>query len=243
MECDSRKGGNPGVFLRTIRSFVKREGRLTVGQDRALEKDWPIYGLTLDQGQLDFNKTFGRNAPVIVEIGFGMGQSLVQMAQDHPSQDYIGIEVHRPGVGSLLLTMREQNVDNIRVYQEDAIEVLKQSIPDQSLGGVQLFFPDPWPKKKHHKRRIVQAEFIELIARKLVPNGWFHLATDWQPYADYMMEVLGAAHYFANRYGQDQFAPRPESRPVTKFERRGEKLGHGVWDLLFDRIDNSANAC
>jgi tRNA (guanine-N7-)-methyltransferase len=221
---------------RTIKSFVKREGRLTVGQARALEEGWPVYGLTLEQGQLSFNTRFGRSAPVILEIGFGMGHSLVQMAHDHPEQDYIGVEVHRPGVGSLLLAMREQGVGNIRVYQEDAIEVLKQSIPDQSLAGVQLFFPDPWPKKKHHKRRIVQSEFIELIARKLAPQGWFHLATDWQPYAEYMMEVLSAAHYFANRYGEGQFAPRPDSRPVTKFERRGEKLGHGVWDLFFEKV-------
>jgi len=221
--------------LRTIKSFVRREGRLTVGQQKALDAGWPQFGLKLEEGQINLSQTFGRQAPCILEIGFGMGQSLAQMAQAHPENDYLGIEVHRPGVGCLLKAMLDHNLTNIRLYDQDAVEVLKQCIPDNSLAGLQLFFPDPWHKKRHHKRRIVQPEFVKLIWRKLQPNGFFHLATDWENYAGHMMEVLSLEPGFVNTAGEKQFSPRPESRPLTKFEQRGHRLGHGVWDLVFEK--------
>ncbi|MDF2939794.1 MAG: trmB [Gammaproteobacteria bacterium] len=220
---------------RPIRSFVRREGRLTIGQQKALDQGWPKFGLSLEDGPINFEKVFGREAPCIVEIGFGMGQSLAEMAQKYPENDYIGIEVHRPGVGCLLKAILDHDISNIRIYDQDAVEVLKQCIPDNSLAGLQLFFPDPWHKKRHHKRRIVQPEFVQLIWQKLAPNGFFHLATDWEHYAEHMMEVLSADPGFSNAAGFNEFAPRPESRPLTKFEQRGQRLGHGVWDLLFKK--------
>ncbi|MDF2530415.1 MAG: hypothetical protein K0Q57_1295 [Gammaproteobacteria bacterium] len=222
-------------YLRTIKSFVRREGRLTIGQQKALDTGWPKFGLQLEDGLIDPAKVFHNQAPCIVEIGFGMGQSLAEMAQNHPEQNYIGIEVHRPGVGCLLKAVLDHNLSNIRVYDQDAVEVLKQCIPDNSLAGVQLFFPDPWHKKRHHKRRIVQPEFVKLIWQKLAPGGFFHLATDWENYAEHMMAVLSQDSGFENMAGLNQFSPRPDSRPLTKFEQRGHRLGHGVWDLLFTK--------
>jgi tRNA (guanine-N7-)-methyltransferase len=222
-------------FLRTVRSFVLREGRMTEGQKNALDKHWPIYGLSSEQGPLDIAKAFGRAAPCVLEIGFGMGHSLIAQAQAHPDRNYIGIEVHRPGVGVLLKAIAEQNIQNIRAYNEDGVDVLKTCIADASLYGVQLYFPDPWHKKRHHKRRIVQSEFAELIRQKLQIGGFFHLATDWQNYAEHMMEVMSAAPGFRNRFGAGNYAPKGE-RPTTKFEQRGERLGHGVWDLMFERV-------
>lgn len=216
------------VFLREIKSFVKREGRLTKGQQRALDVLFPQYGRSLSDGVLDIDGA-------IVEIGFGNGASLAEMAVAEPEQRFIGIEVHRPGVGAFLMSVEQQDLDNVFVYQEDAIEVLKQCIPDDSLSRVQLFFPDPWPKKKHHKRRIVQPTFVELVAKKLKCGGVLHLATDWQPYAEHMLEVLQASEQFANLSKTNDYAPKPAYRPKTKFEARGERLGHGVWDLLFQK--------
>lgn len=217
--------------IRKIRSFVKREGRLTKGQERALHDLYPIYGVGTEH-QLSYSALFGREAPTIMEIGFGMGDSLATMAENHPQYNYIGIEVHRPGVGALLLTIEAQALQNIRVINDDAVDVLKQRIPDSSLAGVQLFFPDPWHKKRHHKRRIVQPEFIALLHQKLQPGGFIHLATDWQPYAEHMLDVMQAAPDFKNCATSD-YLSRPESRPLTKFEKRGQRLGHGVWDLKF----------
>lgn len=220
-------------FVRTIRSFVLRQGRMTLGQEKAFAEHWPQKGLQRENGLLDYEKIFGRRAPVVLEIGFGMGASLVEMARAAPEKDFIGIEVHRPGVGKLLHTMAEQGVENIRAYCDDAVEVLQQCIPDDSLACVQIFFPDPWHKKKHNKRRLVQPEFVQKLRKKLQRGGVIHLATDWQDYAEQMLSVMSSAEGFANQFGG--YAPRPESRPLTKFEKRGERLGHAVWDLLFEK--------
>lgn len=219
--------------LRRIRSFVRREGRLTEGQARALNDYWQDYGLELTDTPLDLNACFGDSAPTLLEIGFGNGDSLLAMAAAAPDKHFIGIEVHRPGVGALINNAQKQGVNNLRVFCEDAVEVLQRSIPDASLVGVQLFFPDPWHKKRHHKRRILQPEFVNLVADKLAPGGYFHMATDWENYAEHMMEVMSASERFRNKAGQGQYSPRPDYRPETKFERRGLRLGHGVWDLIF----------
>lgn len=222
--------------LRQVRSFVLREGRMTDGQKKAYDRHMACYGLDLNQGQINLAQVFGRTAPCVLEIGFGMGQSLVLMAQNNPHIDYIGIEVHRPGVGALLKAVSDLGLSNVRVYNTDGIEVLKQAIPDGMLSGLQLFFPDPWHKKRHHKRRIVQPEFIELLRQKLAMGGFFHLATDWQPYAEYMLEAMSVAPGFSNKFGPNHYAPDSQGRPSTKFEVRGQKLGHGVWDLVFERV-------
>lgn len=222
---------------RAIRSFVMRAGRMTEGQQRGVEKGWPQFGLNLVDGMLDLDQLFGRQAPRTLEIGFGMGHSLLEMAQAAPEQDFIGIEVHQPGVGALLNGVLNTGVQNLRVYDCDAIEVLNQAIPDGSLDRLLLFFPDPWHKKKHNKRRIVQPAFIEQVRRKLKIGGVLHMATDWEHYAEQMLEMLSAAPGYRNQAADGTYIPRPEERPVTKFEKRGERLGHGVWDLKFERID------
>ncbi len=224
-------------YMRTVKSFVLRAGRMTEGQQKAMEGVWPEMGLELERGMLDLAEEFGRDAPVVLEIGFGMGDSLVEMAKDQPEKNYIGIEVHRPGVGRLLSNAEKESLKNIRVFCDDAIEVLAQCIPDGSLSTVQLFFPDPWHKKKHHKRRIVQAAFAETIRKKLKVGGVFHMATDWENYAEHMMEVMSEAPGYNNVAGDNQYSPQPEWRPVTKFQKRGERLGHGVWDLMFERTE------
>jgi tRNA (guanine-N7-)-methyltransferase len=214
---------------------VRRQGRLTEGQSRALEQYWDDYGLTLADGRLDYAALFGNAYPVILEIGFGNGASLLQMAQHAPQKNFIGVEVHRPGVGKLINDAHQAGVNNVKVFCEDAIEVLAHNIADSSLDGVQLFFPDPWHKKKHNKRRIVQPAFAQTIRGKLKIGGYFHMATDWEPYAQQMLEVMSAAEGFTNQAGAGNYAPKPDYRPNTKFEKRGERLGHGVWDLVFIR--------
>lgn len=226
---------NTDQHRRRIRSFVRREGRLTPGQQRALDELWPQFGLSVDR-DLDLAAVFGRCAPVILEIGFGNGASLAEMAENEPETDFIGIEVHRPGVGHLLMELERRGLHNVRVFCHDAVEVLQQKIPDHSLDRVLLFFPDPWPKTKHHKRRILQPDFVSLLARKLKHGGRFHMATDWQPYAEHMLEVMEAAANFGNCSRQGQYSDRPAYRPVTKFEQRGQKLGHGVWDLVYQHL-------
>ena len=220
---------------RRIRSFVLRQGRMTPGQQRAFDEFWSRWGLTREQGPLETAQTFGRAGPLVLEIGFGMGQSLVAMAQAEPEKNFIGIEVHRPGVGKLLHGMAERGVDNIRVYNDDAVEVLHHCLPDASLARVQIYFPDPWHKKKHHKRRLIQPEFLQLLRAKLQPGGVLHVATDWQDYAEHILQALSAAEGYRNLATVD-YVPRPSFRPITKFEQRGERLGHGVWDLLFERV-------
>ena len=220
---------------RRIRSYVLRTGRMTPGQERAFDENWARWGLEHSDGALDFDACFGRPGQRVLEIGFGMGQSLVEMAAAAPEKNFVGIEVHKPGVGRLLHSMVDANVDNIRVYCHDAVEVLRDCIADASLDTVQIFFPDPWHKKRHHKRRLIQPEFVAHLISKLKTGGLIHLATDWENYAEQMMEVLTAAEGLSNQVGPGEFAPRPGYRPLTKFEARGERLGHGVWDLLFQR--------
>ena len=225
------------TFIRRIRSFVKREGRLTAGQERALNDLFPLYGLSLQESNLNFEAVIKRKAPCILEIGFGNGTSLAEMAMKNPEKDYIGIEVHKPGVGNLLLQIEKLGLSNVRVICEDGVDVLKQMIADESLDGVQLFFADPWHKKRHHKRRIVQHEFVQLLRQKLKNGGTFHMATDWENYAEHMMQVMNESEGFENSAGKNQFLPRPAFRPLTKFEQRGQRLGHGVWDLIFKKIN------
>jgi len=215
---------------------VRREGRLTPGQQRALDRLWPRYGVDYAETPLDFDALFGRAAPRVLEIGFGNGESLAGIAAEHPEQDFIGIEVHRPGVGHLLRELEALGIDNVRVIAHDGVEVLNNQIPDASLDAVYLFFPDPWPKKRHHKRRIVQPDFVQRLRRKLKVGGVFHLATDWEDYAGHMLAVMRGAEGFANLAADGAYSPRPDHRPVTKFEQRGQRLGHGVWDLLFERV-------
>jgi tRNA (guanine-N7-)-methyltransferase len=215
-----------------IRSFIRRQGRLTVAQSRAMEELWPVYGLKEDQS-LHPDTVFGRSAPLVLEIGFGNGESLAAMAAAHPDQDFIGIEVHTPGVGHLLLCAERLGLKNLRVYCADAIDILSRRIDDGSLQRIQLFFPDPWPKKRHHKRRIVNNAFLELVCRKLKPSGIFHAATDWEPYALHMAETLDAYPGLNRLHPASPFVPRPDYRPLTKFETRGQRLGYGVWDLLY----------
>ena len=222
-----------GKVMRKVRSFVLREGRLTAGQQRALDTLWPRYGLERSGGLLEAQAVFGRDAPRVLEIGYGMGQSLVQMAATEPDKDFIGIEVHRPGVGALLMAIEESGVTNLRSYCDDAVDILEQCIADDSLSRVQLYFPDPWHKKKHHKRRIVQPAWVQLVQRKLASGGVLHMATDWQDYADHMLAVMQVESGWQNLAGDQEFSARPAWRPETKFERRGARLGHGVWDLLY----------
>jgi len=222
---------------RAIKSFVMRAGRMTEGQQRGLDQGKPLFVLPLTDAPVDFDPVFGRSAPRTLEIGFGMGHSLLEMAAASPELDFIGVEVHRPGVGALLNGVLTQGLKNLRVYDCDAIEVLKQCVADNSLDRLLLFFPDPWHKARHHKRRIVQPAFAELVRSKLKVGGVLHMATDWEPYAEYMLEVMSAAPGYRNQAADGGCVPRPAERPITKFERRGERLGHGVWDLKFEKVD------
>ena len=225
-----------GRPLRRIRSFVRRQGRLTKGQQQALDTLWPVMGVEYQPEPIDLVALFGREAPVTLEIGFGMGASLVTMAQNTPHQNFLGIEVHAPGVGACLAAAKEADVQNLRVMCHDAVEVLEKMIPDNSLRMVQLFFPDPWHKARHNKRRIVQVPFAELVMRKLKLGGVFHMATDWEAYAEHMLEVMNSIDGYRNQSEQQNYVPRPETRPLTSFEQRGQRLGHGVWDLMFERV-------
>lgn len=220
--------------LRRIRSFIRRQGRLTPGQQFALDQLWQTYGLD-PAIEYDFKTAFGRDAEIILEIGFGNGESLLAMAQANPQLNYIGIEVHQPGIGHLILKLHELNINNVRVYNHDAVEILEQRIADNSLSGVQLFFPDPWHKTRHHKRRIVNPEFVKLLTKKLKLGGYFHAATDWQHYAEQMLTVLSDEPAMTNASTTNEYSERPDYRPMTKFENRGLRLGHGVWDLIFKK--------
>lgn len=218
---------------RAIRSFVLRAGRMGTGQMRALEELGPRFVIPYAPQVLDLATVFGREAPRVLEIGFGMGAATAAIAQAHPGTDYLGVEVHTPGVGALLKRVGELGLDNLRIIQHDAVEVLEHMLPDASLDGVHIYFPDPWHKKRHHKRRLIQPDFVALLVKKLKHGGYLHLATDWADYARQMLEVLDACPDLANT--TDAYAPRPEYRPLTKFEQRGVRLGHGVWDLVFRR--------
>ena len=220
---------------RPIRSFVLRAGRISVGQERALRELWPVYGLDLADAPLDLDAIFGRVAPRCLEIGFGTGELLATLAAANPQVDYLGIEVHRSGVGRLLLQVEQANLKNVRVLCHDAVEVLKSGIPDEALAEVMIFFPDPWHKKRHHKRRLIDAPLIATVARKLRAGGVLRLATDWQPYAERMLEVGNANADLVSLSADGTYVPRPAFRPPTRFERRGAKLGHGGWDLAYEK--------
>ncbi len=219
---------------KAIRSYVIRGGRITDGQKKAFDQWWPHYGLSLHDGLLEPATQFPANQPLVVEIGFGMGDSLFAMAEGL-NENFIGIEVHPPGVGRLINNAGKAGLKNLKVYMADALDVLEDCIPDNSLARLQLYFPDPWHKKKHNKRRIVQPEFVQLVRRKLKPGACLHIATDWENYADHIMEVLSLAEGMENKAGDYLFSDKPDYRPLTKFEKRGENLGHGVWDLIFTK--------
>jgi len=224
--------------LRPVRSFVRRAGRLTDGQRRALEQLLPRYGIAKTGGVLDLAGVFGNDRPVVLEIGFGNGEVTWRVAQDHPEQNFIGVEVHEPGIGRLLLALEREGIENVRVVCGDAVEWLRDRIAPAALSGVRIFFPDPWPKKRHHKRRMVQPGFVALLASRMRVGGILHMATDWAPYAEHMLEVMGGTAAFENLSPEGGGCPRPEWRPRTKYEQRGERLGHPVIDLLFRRTAN-----
>ena len=240
-----------------IRSFVLRQGRVSHAQARHYENLLPVWGIAYQPAVLDLNAVFGRAAPKILEIGFGMGETTAAIAAAHPASDFLGIEVHTPGVGSLLKQIAERNLGNLRILQHDAVEVARDMIAPATLAGIHVFFPDPWPKKRHHKRRLIQPPFVRLLAERLAPGGYVHCATDWEEYAQQMLEVLSAEPLLENTVPDDSvragpveagispsassgrtaggFAPRPAHRPLTRFEQRGLRLGHGVWDVMFKR--------
>ncbi|QIK39236.1 tRNA (guanosine(46)-N7)-methyltransferase TrmB [Caldichromatium japonicum] len=226
-----------GRSQRLIRSFVLREGRLTPAQARAFATLWPHFGIDWTPGEvLDLSALFGNDRPVVLEIGFGNGESLAAMAEQDLGRNWLGIEVHRPGIGHLLLEIERRGLNNLRVLRQDAVELLRHGIPPAALDRVQLFFPDPWPKKRHHKRRILNRELIELLARAIRPGGIFHAATDWPPYAEQMLALLDdASDWFINTAGPGYYAHRPAHRPLTRFEQRAERLGHPVRDLIYRR--------
>ena len=234
MSTDPNSPSNPAHGQRRIRSFVRREGKLTSGQDKALNEVWPLVGVPLDAQLIEFDQLFKRTAPVVLEIGFGNGLSLAHMAEQHPELNFFGIEVHRPGVGSLLVQVKKLGLENVRVSQDDAVEVFKQQVPPDSLSRLQIFFPDPWHKKRHHKRRLINAEFINLAVSRLKAGGTLHVATDWENYAEQILEVLSACPLLANT--AENYAPKPDYRPSTKYEERGIRFGHSVFDLVFKKL-------
>jgi tRNA (guanine-N7-)-methyltransferase len=217
-----------------IRSFVLRQGRVSNAQRRAVDTLLSVHGIAYAPGALDFEQVFGRRAPTILEIGFGMGETTARIAQTYPENNYLGMEVHTPGVGSLLKLIAEGRLTNLRLIQHDAVEVLEHMVAPATLAGAHIFFPDPWPKKRHHKRRLIQPDFVALLVSRLAPGGYVHAATDWQEYAEQILALFAAEPALANT--APGFAPRPDYRPLTKFESRGLKLGHGVWDIIFRRI-------
>ncbi len=231
------KVDKPGCIRQhPIRSFVRSRGRLSSRQRQALDNYRPVMGIEYSALPVRMNDLFARVAPVVLEIGFGMGGSLVAMAASNPQQNFLGIEVHLPGVGACLNAANDASLNNLRVICHDAVEVLENMIPDDSLTMVQLFFPDPWHKTRHNKRRIVQQTFVERVRHTLKIGGIFHMATDWQPYAEHMLTIMHAAKGYRNLSGNNNYVPRPARRPLTKFELRGQSLGHGIWDLMFERV-------
>jgi len=233
---DKELSGSDSVRRRQVRSYVLRGGRLTEGQKRALTEIWPHFGIEDGDDVLDLGELFGNGAPVIMEIGFGNGETTWQMARAHPGENYLGVEVHQPGVGHLLLAIEKHGITNIRIACADATEFLRKRIPEESLAGVRIYFPDPWPKKRHHKRRIIQPSFVRLLASRMRSGAILHLATDWEPYAEHMLEVLDSVDGFEILPTNGDCHDKPDWRPETKYEKRGERLGHKVKDLLFRRM-------
>ena len=234
---DNQTESSPITTRRGVRSFVIRQGRMTDGQKKAYERLWPTYGLTREQGMIDPRQIFRREAWLNLEIGFGMGRSLADMAEAAPEQDFIGVEVHLPGVGALLKEVEERGLENVRVYNIDANDVIDLCLPDAGIDRVMVFFPAPWPKKQHHTRRLIPHEFVQRLRHKLRVGGILHLATDWENYAEHMLEIMDGSEGFLNAVDEGGFSPRPDHRPITKFEKRGENLGHGVWDLVYRRTN------
>ena len=224
---------NDAIPKRSIRSFVLRQSHMTPAQQKAIDTLWPQFGLDFQAATVDLNTLFGRTAPKILEIGFGMGTATAEIAQRLPESDFLAIDVHGPGVGNLLKLIDEQSIGNIRVMRHDAVAVVETMLADVSLDGIHIFFPDPWHKKRHHKRRLIQPQLVHTLASRIQPGGYIHLATDWQDYAEQMLAVLSAEPLLINSVAG--YAPRPDTRPLTKFEQRGIRLGHGVWDLVFRR--------
>ena len=223
-------------YLRKIQSFVRRSGRISKAQSIGLNELWHDYGVDLNEKKLDFNKLFLSKNNVTLEVGFGNGDSLLEMAIDQPNQNFLGIEVYEAGVGRLINEANKSKLSNLKIIKDDAVEVLTNNILDNSISHFQLFFPDPWHKKKHHKRRIVQISFLDLLSKKLKKDGVVHIATDWENYAEHIMELLESHSHFKNCAGDHMYSLRPKNRPLTKFENRGQKLGHGVWDIIFTNI-------
>ena len=223
-------------YLRKIQSFVRRSGRISKAQSIGLNELWHDYGVDLNEKKLDFNKLYLSKNNVTLEVGFGNGDSLLEMAIDQPNQNFLGIEVYEAGVGRLINEANKNKLSNLKIIKDDAVEVLTNNILDNSISHFQLFFPDPWHKKKHHKRRIVQISFLDLLSNKLKKDGIVHIATDWENYAEHIMELLESHSHFKNCAGDHMYSLRPKNRPLTKFENRGQKLGHGVWDIIFTNI-------
>ncbi|HMT02575.1 MAG TPA: tRNA (guanosine(46)-N7)-methyltransferase TrmB [Burkholderiales bacterium] len=219
-----------------IKSFVLRQGKITQSQKKAVYNLMPKYGIEFQEQMLDLNKIFKRDNPKIIEIGFGMGHATWQIAMNNPNNDYLGIEVHTPGVGSLLIQIEQCNITNLKLIRHDALSVFKNMIADNSISGIYIFFPDPWPKKRHHKRRIIQTEFVDLLCDKLIKGGFIHLATDWEDYAHWILNKLTNSSKLVNKEKSQGFIQKPDYRPLTKFEERGINLGHNVWDLIFTKI-------
>ena len=224
---------------RHIRSFVLRQGRVSSAQQRSLDTLMPRFGISYATQQVDLNASFGRAAPKILEIGFGMGEPTAHIAKHHPQNDYLALEVHPPGVGSLLKQIDEQGLGNIRIIQHDAVEVIRDMLQDESLDGVHIFFPDPWHKARHNKRRLIQSPFVAQLVKKIKTGGYLHVATDWQDYAEQVLAVLSAEPSLKNTAAD--YAEKPAYRPLTKFEQRGLRLGHGVWDLVFKKYKGSSD--
>lgn len=231
--CDENKVEDD-VKQRGIKSFVLRQGHMTAAQQRAIDDNWPRFGVDYAAGQWEWSQAFGRDADKVLEIGFGMGVATLEIAKRLPEKDFLAIDVHGPGVGNLLKLMAQDGVENIRVMRHDAVEVVENMLPDGLLDGIHIFFPDPWHKKRHHKRRLIQTPFVAKLLPKLKTGGYIHLATDWEEYAVQMLEVLSGFDQLQNT--APDFAPTPDYRPETKFEARGKRLGHGVWDLVFVKI-------
>ena len=229
----SEQADSPRLTSQSIRSFVLRQGRMSDAQRRYLDEVMPRVGIDYRAQPLELAAAFGRQAPTVLEIGFGMGAATAEIALARADENFIGVEVHGPGVGNLCKLIETRGIDNLRIIQHDAVEVLRDMIAPGALAGVHIYFPDPWPKKRHHKRRLIQPPLVRLVAERLTPGGYLHCATDWQDYAEQMLEVLAAEPMLANTVAG--FSPRPDFRPLTKFEQRGLKLGHGVWDLVFRR--------
>lgn len=232
---DTTAAESSAPFMRQIKTYVLRAGRMGTGQIRAFDQYGARFLLPYQAERLDVAAAFGRSAPLILEIGFGMGDATAHIAQVRPGDNFLCCEVHEPGVGALLKRCGENDIGNIRIVQHDAVEVMDHMLGEDSLDGVHIFFPDPWHKSRHHKRRLIQSPFVQRLAQHIKPGGYLHLATDWAPYAEQMMAVLSAEPLLVNTAGAGQFAPQPDYRPLTKFENRGLKLGHGVWDLVFRR--------